>query len=75
MKEEQQRIREILRQIAQQEGISEEEVREQIAYAISLALQSENPKAQQFWRGIPCEGESPTIEEIINHIILNLPLR
>lgn len=74
MNQEQQRIREILHQIAQQEGISEDEVREQIAYAISLALKSENPKAQQFWKDIPCESETPTIEEVINHIILNLPL-
>lgn len=62
-----------LRQIAKIEEISEEEVRKEIAYAVSLALKSSDPKVQNFRKNIPCEGDSPTIEEVIDHIILNLP--
>lgn len=66
-------IKKNLQEIAKREGISEEKVREEILEAISIALKSDDPNVQTFWRDIPCEGESPTIEETINHIILNLP--
>lgn len=62
------KISEYLRTIAEQEGISEDEVRNEIAYAISLALKSKDPKIQNFWKNIPCEGDSPTIEEIIGFL-------
>lgn len=71
-KEREKKITDSLRQIAKKEGISEEEVRKEIAYAVSLALKSNNPKVQNFWKNIPCEGDSPTIEEVIDYIILNL---
>lgn len=72
-KKREKKITDSLRQIAKKEGISEEEVRKEIAYAVSLALKSNDPKIQNFWKNIPCEGDSPTIEEVIDHIILNLP--
>ena len=62
------KISEHLRTIAVKEGISEREVRNEIAYAVSLALKSSDPKIQNFWKKIPCEGASPTIEEIIDFI-------
>lgn len=62
------KISEHLRTIAAKEGISEREVRNEIAYAVSLALKSSDPKIQNFWKKIPCEGASPTIEEIIDFI-------
>lgn len=72
-KKREKKITDSFRQIAKKEGISEEEVRKEIAYAVSLALKSNDPKIQSFWKDIPCEGDSPTIEEVIDHIILNLP--
>lgn len=66
------KISEHLRTIANREGISEKEVRNEIAYAVSLALKSNDPKIQSFWKQIPCEGESPTIEEIIDFIITQI---
>lgn len=62
------KISEHLRTIAEQEGISEREVRNEIAYAVSLALKSSDPNVQNLWKKIPCEGASPTIEEIIDFI-------
>lgn len=67
------RITNALHTLAEQEGISDEEVRNEIALVISLALKSEASSIQEFWKNIPCVGEAPTIEEVINHIILNLP--
>lgn len=72
-KKREKKIADSLRQIEKKEGISEEEARKEIAYAVSLALKSNDPKIQNFWKDIPCEGDSPTIEEVIDHIILNLP--
>lgn len=69
------KISEHLQAIAEQEGISENEVRNEIAYAVSLALKSQDPKVQNFWNKIPCEGESPTVEEIIDFIVTHLSSR
>lgn len=67
------RIATALRTLAEQEGITEEEVQNEIALAVSLALKNEKSTIQEFWKNIPYVGEAPTIEEVINHIILNLP--
>lgn len=66
------KISEHLRTIADQEGITVDEVRNEIAYAISLALKSNDPKVQNFWKKIPCKGERPTVEEIIDYIVTQL---
>lgn len=61
-----------LEKIAEAEGITEEEVRQEIGLAISYALKSDDPKVQSFWKSVPCEGDSPTVEEVINHIAIQL---
>lgn len=66
------KISEYLRTIASKENITELEVRNEIAYAVSLALKSSNPKIQNFWKKVPCEGHSPTIEEIIDFIVTGI---
>lgn len=62
------RIEQALNIIAAKEGISESEVREEIARAISYALKSNDKKIQYFWQNIPCKGDAPTIEEIIDYL-------
>ncbi len=66
------KITDSLRQIAREEGITEEEVRNEIALAISYALKSNDPNIQNFWKDIPCEGDSPTVEEIVEYLIIAL---
>ncbi len=66
------KISEYLRTIASKENITELEVRNEIAYAVSLALKSSDPKIQNFWKKVPCEGHSPTIEEIIDFIVTGI---
>lgn len=59
-----------LKVLAKKEGITEEEVRQKFALAISLALKSKDTDWQLFWNNIPCNGETPTIDEIIDYLIL-----
>ncbi len=54
-----------LQTIAEREGLSVDEVYDEIALAISLAIKDPNPKVQEFWKSVPSEGEAPTIEETI----------
>lgn len=61
-------ISKYLKTIADKEGITEDEVRNEIALAVSLALKSNDPQIQTFWKNVPCDGDAPTIEEIIDFI-------
>jgi len=65
-------ISEYLQEIAKKEGITENDVRNEIALAVSFALKSSNPQIQNFWKEIPCDGENPTIEEIIDYIAIEI---
>lgn len=66
--EKEQQIKKNLEIIAEREGISAEEVRNEIGKAISYALKSNDPAVQNFWKEIPCDGESPTVEEMIAYL-------
>ena len=57
-----------LKIIAEKEGITKEEVQQEIGWAVSIALKSPDPQMQRFWTDFPCENETPTIEEIIYHL-------
>mgnify|MGYP002513278443 CR=1 FL=1 len=60
----------VITALAQIKGITEEEVRQKFALAISLALKSKDTDWQLFWTNVPCNGETPTIDEIIDYLIL-----
>lgn len=62
------KIEESLNIIAERERISTEEVKEEMARAISIALKSKDNDIQHFWQDVPCEGPAPTIEEIIDYL-------
>jgi len=61
-------ISEYLKIIANKEGVTESDIRNEIALAVSLALKSSDPKVQNFWKDVPRKGETLTIEEIIEYI-------
>lgn len=65
-------ISEYLKAIADKERISEDDVRNEIALAVSLALKSNDPQIQAFWKDVPCNGDTPTIEEIIDYIVTQI---
>ena len=54
-----------IQQIAQREGVSEDDVRKQMEVAIRNGLASDNPQSKAYWQSIPCEGAIPTPEEFI----------
>ena len=35
-------------------------------------MKNDDPQVQEFWKQIPTAGDSPTVEEVINYIILKL---
>lgn len=61
-----------LEKIIKKEGLDEITIRKKIAFAISLALKSNNINQQDFLSKIPCQGNSPTIDEITDYIIIEL---
>ena len=42
--------------IAEKEGITKEEVQQEIGRAVSIALKSPDPQMQRFWTDFPCEN-------------------
>ncbi len=61
-----------LKKIIKKEGLDEITIRKKIAFAISLALKSNNINQQDFLSKIPCKGNSPTIDEITDYLIIEL---
>ena len=57
-----------LKIIAEKEGITKEEVQQEIGRAVSIALKCPDPKIHRFWTDFPCEYDTPSIEEIIYHL-------
>lgn len=54
--------------IARKEGISVDEVRQEIQKAIDDAMQSDDPAVQAYWRKIKFKGKKPTPEEVVLYI-------
>ena len=54
-----------LRAIAAQNGISVEEVKEEISIAIKMGMASSDPAVQRVWYSIPRKDVVPTPEEVI----------
>lgn len=63
-----------LKEISRKEGLSEEQVRAMIAYAVAQSFKDSNPNQQYFWKAIPCEGSAPTLDEIIDYLILHIDI-
>ena len=55
-------------QVAKSHHVSEDTVREDMKKAISEALSSPDPAVQALWKQIPCVGETPEPEELIEWI-------
>jgi len=57
-----------LEEIARRNGVTAETVRREIKLAMLAGMCSQDPKVQEKWKSIPCEGEVPTPEEMISYI-------
>ena len=70
--EHKEQLEDALEKIIKKEGLDEITIRKKIAFAISLALKSNNINQQDFLSKIPCQGSNPTIEEITDYLIIEL---
>ena len=59
-------------QVAREHHVAEDTVREDMKSAISEALSSPDPAVQALWKQIPCVGETPEPEELIDWIVKQL---
>lgn len=55
----------IIREVANKNGVSEKEVRKEMKIAIRAAMQSTDPIAQFFWKQIAPDGREPSIDKVI----------
>ena len=54
--------------VAQENGISVEEVCAEIQKTIDAGMKNTSPQAVKFWEKIPRKGEKPTPEEFIDYM-------
>ena len=59
-------------QVAKNHHVSEETVRKEMQEAISEALNSPDSAVQALWKQIPCAGETPEPEELMDWIVKQL---
>ena len=52
----------IIRQIAKNNGVSQQEVISEMRKAIRLGMASTEPQAQAFWKQIAPDGKEPSID-------------
>ena len=62
----------IFKRMAEERGITEEEMREQIQQHIIAGLNGHDPVQRKQWEAIPHEGDIPTPEEYVRYIIEKL---
>lgn len=58
--------------IAEKEGITKEEVQQEIGRAVSIALKSPDPQMQRFWTDFPCEMILPPLKKSYTISLKNL---
>jgi len=61
-------MKDILEKVAEKNGITRDEVESEIQKAIKEAMKSRQPKAQQFWKGVAPDGQTPSAETVITLI-------
>ena len=63
-----QSVKNVLKTVADNNGVSVETVRHEIEVAIAAARENTDPNVRAFWNDLPCKGETPTPEEVIAYI-------
>lgn len=59
------RIDKVLQQVAAQNHVTVEEVRRGIQFAITAAMNSDDPVAKAYWQLLSRDGKTPTPKELI----------
>ena len=63
-------MKNIIKEVAKANGITEQEVKNEMRIAIKAAMQSKEPAAQAFWKQIAPDGKEPPVEKVIASIAL-----
>ena len=66
------KIKNVIKKVAKQHGVSCEQVRNDIKEAIRIGMASDNPIVKENWRKISKNGREPTVEEVIAFIALEI---
>ena len=61
-------MKDIFETVAEQNGVSADEVEKEIEKAIDLALNSANPQQAELWKEISENEEMPTPETVVDRI-------
>ena len=59
----------IIRQIAKQNGVTPAEVKRDIQEAIRIGMASSDPNVQAHWKRMSPNGSEPTLEEVLTYLI------
>lgn len=65
-------MNQILKLIATDENLSEDEVYQEMQIAINQAYDSEDEDVRKRWQDIPCSQDHPTPEEVIGYLVQKL---
>ena len=66
------KIKNVIKKVAKQHGVSCERVRKDIKEAIQVGMASDNPTVRENWRKISKNGREPTVEEVIAFLALEV---
>lgn len=57
--------REIIREIAKQNGVTPRQVKADMREAMRVSMQSDKPAAREFWKRLSPDGREPSIGDFI----------
>ena len=59
------RMKNVIENVAKQNGVTPEEVRKEIQLAIDEAVKTDDPNAKMIWNLLSCDGKTPSPEAVI----------
>jgi hypothetical protein len=65
-------LNDFLQKLAKREGLTENEIRNEIALAVSYALKSNDSNLQNFWKDFPSLSKDSTIDDLIDCLIIKM---
>ena len=65
----QKRIMGALQTVADENGVTLDTVMEEIEKVIDMGMESKAPLVRRRWDAIPCQGDRPTVVELVDHLV------
>jgi hypothetical protein len=62
-------IKNIIRRIATENGVTPEEVEKEMMNAIRIGMSSTDPNVQAHWKRMSPSGTEPTINEVLTYLV------